>query len=49
MRGSRRTVWKASQKLTLNYGVRYTIMFPYQALWRNMSVFDPSLYDPAKR
>jgi len=40
--------WKASQKLTVTYGVRYTINFPYEALWRNMSVFDPSLYDPAK-
>jgi Carboxypeptidase regulatory-like domain len=40
--------WKITQKLTATYGVRYTIMFPMQALWRNMSVFDPSLYDPTK-
>ncbi|MBS1856569.1 MAG: carboxypeptidase regulatory-like domain-containing protein [Acidobacteria bacterium] len=40
--------WKASQKLTLTYGLRWTINYPYQALWRNMSVFDPTLYDPGK-
>ena len=40
--------WKASQKLTLTYGVRYSIMMPYGAIWRNMSAFDPTLYDPTK-
>lgn len=40
--------WKASQKLTVNFGMRYSIMFPIHALWHNMSVFDPSLYDPAQ-
>jgi predicted heme/steroid binding protein len=40
--------WKASQKLTVNYGVRYTVIVPYSALWRNMAVFDPSFYDPSK-
>jgi hypothetical protein len=40
--------WKASQKLTINYGVRYTIIVPYKALWGNMIVFDPTLYDPSK-
>ncbi|HZU26288.1 MAG TPA: carboxypeptidase-like regulatory domain-containing protein [Bryobacteraceae bacterium] len=40
--------WKVNRKLTINYGLRYTINFPNQALWRNMSVFDPALYDPAK-
>jgi len=39
--------WKVNQKLTVNYGLRYSIMFPIQALWRNMSVFDPALYDPS--
>ena len=33
-------------KLTLTYGVRYTINFPYSALWRNMSVFDPASLHP---
>jgi hypothetical protein len=40
--------WKTTQKLTLTYGLRYTINFPFHALWRNMSVFDPALYDPSK-
>ena len=40
--------WKVSQKLTLYLGVRYTIIVPYSALWRNMSVFDPAIYDPSK-
>jgi hypothetical protein len=40
--------WKASQKLNLTFGVRHTINMPYEAIWRNMSVFDPSLYDPTK-
>ena len=33
--------WKVTQKLKLEYGVRYSIMQPYYSLWRNMSVFDP--------
>ena len=40
--------WKATQKLTVNYGVRYTVIVPYSALWRNMAAFDPSFYDPSK-
>ncbi len=40
--------WKATQRLTLNYGLRYTVIVPYSALWRNMAVFDPSFYDPSK-
>ena len=40
--------WKVNQKLTFTYGIRYTINFPFEAIWRNMSVFDPSLYDPSK-
>jgi hypothetical protein len=40
--------WKVSQKLHIDYGVRYTVIVPYSALWRNMAVFDPALYDPAK-
>ena len=39
--------WKVTPKLTVNYGLRYSIMMPYEALWRNMSVFDPALYDPS--
>ena len=40
--------WKASQKLTVNYGFRYTVIVPYKALWGNMIAFDPALYDPSK-
>ena len=40
--------WKVTPKFTLNYGVRYTVIVPYSALWRNMIVFDPTLYDPSK-
>ncbi len=40
--------WKASQRLTINYGVRYTVNVPYKALWSNMIVFDPKYYDPSK-
>ena len=40
--------WKASQKLKLTYGVRYSIVQPYYSLWGNMSLFDPKYYDPAK-
>jgi hypothetical protein len=40
--------WKATSKLRLELGVRYTIMQPYYySLWRNMAVFDPSRYNPA--
>src|SRR5258708_28092688 len=34
--------------MTVNYCVRYTIIVPYKALWRNMIAFDRTLYDPSK-
>jgi hypothetical protein len=40
--------WKITPKLNINYGVRYTVNVPFSALWRNMIVFDPAFYDPAK-
>jgi carboxypeptidase family protein len=40
--------WKVNQRLTLTYGVRYTVIVPYKALWGNMIVFDPVLYDKSK-
>ncbi len=40
--------WKVRQNLTLNLGLRYTVIVPYHATWGNMIVFDPSLYDPVK-
>src|SRR5262249_18658825 len=40
--------WKATQKLTIDYGVRYAVNVHYHALWGNMIVFDRAYYDPAK-
>src|SRR5882757_1331225 len=40
--------WKTTPELTLTYGLRYTVIVPYHALWGNMIVFDPSSYDPNK-
>ncbi|MFB3902556.1 MAG: TonB-dependent receptor domain-containing protein [Acidobacteriota bacterium] len=41
--------WKATQNLTLEYGVRWTYVTPYYySLWGNIAIFDPSRYDPAK-
>jgi hypothetical protein len=40
--------WKFRQNLTFNYGVRYTVIVPYHALWGNMILFDPTFYDPNK-
>ena len=39
--------WKVSQRLTVNYGARYTVIVPYHAEWANMAVFDPRFYNPA--
>jgi predicted heme/steroid binding protein len=38
--------WKVRQNLTINFGLRYTVIVPYHALWGNMIVFDPRFYDP---
>jgi hypothetical protein len=40
--------WKVNSKLTVNYGFRYTVIVPYHAIWGNMIVFDPALYDPTQ-
>ncbi|HXT76962.1 MAG TPA: carboxypeptidase-like regulatory domain-containing protein [Candidatus Eisenbacteria bacterium] len=39
--------WKVRQRLTVNYGARYSVIVPYNAEWRNMAVFDPRFYDTA--
>lgn len=39
--------WRATPKMVLEYGIRYSVMQPYSALWRNQSVFDPKSYNPA--
>src|SRR5882724_2131342 len=38
--------WKTSPRLTLTFGLRYTVIVPYHAIWGNMIVFDPNFYDP---
>ena len=40
--------WKATSKLKVVYGLRYTVVQPYYSLWGNMTVFDRRYYDPAK-
>jgi hypothetical protein len=40
--------WKVNQKLTVSIGLRYTVIVPYSAIWRNMAIFDPALYDASK-
>lgn len=39
--------WKVGQNLTLTYGMRYSVIVPYHAIWANMIVFDPATYNPA--
>ena len=40
--------WKTRQNLTLTFGVRYSVIVPYHALWGNMIAFDPRFYDSTK-
>ena len=39
--------FKATSKLHLEYGVRYSIIQPYYSLWNNIGTFDPAFYNPA--
>jgi Carboxypeptidase regulatory-like domain/TonB-dependent Receptor Plug Domain len=39
--------WRVNSKLVLEYGLRYSIMMPYHALWGNQSFFSPKDYNPA--
>ena len=39
--------WKATPKLRVEYGIRYSLLTPYYySTWRNMAVFDANAYDP---
>jgi predicted heme/steroid binding protein len=40
--------WKFRQNLTFTFGLRYSVIVPYHALWGNMILFDPRFYDPTK-
>jgi len=37
--------WKATPKLHLEYGLRYTSILPYYSLWNNAGSFDPAFYN----
>ena len=39
--------WKATRKLSLEYGVRWQLILPWYAQGNNMANFDPSVYNPA--
>ena len=40
--------WKVNRKLHVDFGMRYTVIVPFSAQWRNQIVFDPTLYDASK-
>src|SRR5262249_36104002 len=40
--------WKVTRKLTLDYGVRFSIVQPQYEKYGHASSFDPSFYNPAK-
>ncbi len=37
--------WKTTRKLTLEYGVRYSLWPPWHSRWGTLSMFDPDVYD----
>lgn len=45
--GFAQDAWSVTSKLHIDYGVRYTLIYPYHADWGNMIVFDPTFYNPA--
>ena len=40
--------WKATQKLHVDYGVRYSVIVPYHALWGNMIGIRSELLRPGQ-
>jgi len=40
--------WKATPKLHVDFGMRYSIVNPFYSLWNNIGTFDPAFYDPGK-
>ena len=39
--------WRATPKLVIEAGIRYSFYNPYYAKWGNQSMFDPGSYNPA--
>jgi hypothetical protein len=39
--------WRVNPKLVLEYGIRYSVMTPYHALWGNQAFFSEKDYDPS--
>jgi Carboxypeptidase regulatory-like domain len=39
--------WKASSKLTIEAGVRYSLWPPWHSKWGNIAMFHPDYYNPA--
>ena len=39
--------WRVNPKLVLEYGIRYSVMMPYHALWGNQAFFSEKDYNPA--
>jgi hypothetical protein len=37
--------WKATPKLHLEFGLRYSSIHPYYSLWNNAGTFDPAFYN----
>jgi hypothetical protein len=40
--------WKATSKLRLEYGIRFSRIQPFYSDWGNMLVFDPNRYDASR-
>ncbi len=40
--------WRATSKMVIEAGIRYSIYNPYYAKWGNQSVFNPTVYNPAQ-
>lgn len=40
--------WKATKKLTIEYGVRHSIWPPWHSSWGSLAEFLPAFYDPKK-
>jgi hypothetical protein len=39
--------WRVTSKFLLEYGIRYSVMMPYHALWGNQAFFSPKDYSAA--